>query len=300
MRPPCETVVNSYLTALRVALANILNEKGYSQTKISNLLGVSQPAISGYLKSNAYDFWLFSKEALDQLTSQIIAQIEENSPKEEVIKSICIFCKEQRIHGPMCKAHKQELSFLPENCEACVSNEKSTEDRYSLLSELDITAKEMIEHPLFYRLIPEVQLNIASCMKEAKTPEEVAAFPGRIIKVSKKAQIISNAQFGASEHTAKILLKVKSLNSSITTALTLAYKAQTLLFLEKISIMKAYEGKPFSYENEKLVLSADAPFLIVDLGAEGIEPIIYLFTTSIQETKKVITLLLEKYKEQIS
>ncbi|MCG3219160.1 MAG: hypothetical protein KAR35_09165 [Candidatus Heimdallarchaeota archaeon] len=299
MRPPCETVVNNYLTALRVALANLLNEKGYSQTKISDLLGVSQPAISGYLKSNAIDYWLFSREALHQITGQIIIQIENNSPKEEVIESICIFCKEQRIHGPMCKAHKQELSFLPENCEACVSNKKSSRERYTLLNDLDNASKEMIEHPLFYRLIPEVQLNIASCLKEAKSSEEVAAFPGRIIKVSKKAQIISQAQFGASEHTAGILLHVRRLNAKVTMAVTLAYSHPTLSLLEKLAIKKAYDGKPFSQKNETLVISVDTPFFIVDQGAEGIEPIIYLFTKSIHETKKVIASLLEKYSEKV-
>jgi hypothetical protein len=298
MRPPCETVVNNYLTGLRVELANTLTERGYSQTKISNLLGVSQPAISGYLKANAIDYWLFSKEALDQLTSQIITQIESNSPKEEVIESICIFCKEQRIQGPMCKLHKQELSFLPENCEACISIEKSSGERHLLLNDLDIASKEMVGYPLFFRLIPEVQLNIASCLKEAKSLEEVAAFPGRIIKVSNNALIISKAQFGASVHTAEILLKVQSLIASVTTAITLAYNHQTLVLLEKLALKKAYDGKPFSQKNEALVITADAPFFIVDQGAEGIEPIIYLFTESIHETKEIIASLLNQFEKK--
>lgn len=51
MRLFCETVVNEVLPAVRSILAQELAERGYSQTEIADMMGVTQPAVSQYLSS---------------------------------------------------------------------------------------------------------------------------------------------------------------------------------------------------------------------------------------------------------
>ncbi len=52
MRLACETVVNEILPALRSLIAQELQEKGYTQTEIADLLDVTQPAVSQYLNAS--------------------------------------------------------------------------------------------------------------------------------------------------------------------------------------------------------------------------------------------------------
>lgn len=52
MRLPCERVVNEVLPAVRSLIAKDLQEKGYSQTEIAELLHITQPAVSQYLNAS--------------------------------------------------------------------------------------------------------------------------------------------------------------------------------------------------------------------------------------------------------
>ncbi len=51
MRLLCETVVKDILPAVRSLIAKDLQEKGYTQTEIADLLGLTQPAVSQYLSA---------------------------------------------------------------------------------------------------------------------------------------------------------------------------------------------------------------------------------------------------------
>lgn len=51
MRLFCETVVNEVLPAVRSIVARELADRGYTQTEIADMMGVTQPAVSQYLSS---------------------------------------------------------------------------------------------------------------------------------------------------------------------------------------------------------------------------------------------------------
>ena len=50
MRPQCELMIMDVLPAVRSILAERLKEKGFKQGEIAELLGITQPAVSQYLK----------------------------------------------------------------------------------------------------------------------------------------------------------------------------------------------------------------------------------------------------------
>lgn len=51
MRLPCERVVNEALPSVRSLIANELQDRGYNQTEIADLLNITQPAVSQYLNA---------------------------------------------------------------------------------------------------------------------------------------------------------------------------------------------------------------------------------------------------------
>ena len=51
MKPPCEMVVWYIIPAIRSELAKDLLKLGMKQKKISELMDITQPAVSQYLKS---------------------------------------------------------------------------------------------------------------------------------------------------------------------------------------------------------------------------------------------------------
>ena len=48
---PIEFIVEVFVTPLKGVLAHELAERGFSQSRIGQLLGISQPAVSAYLKT---------------------------------------------------------------------------------------------------------------------------------------------------------------------------------------------------------------------------------------------------------
>jgi len=80
-------------------------------------------------------------------------------------------------------------------------------ERYRVLKALQ-DAGELLESRRVGLLVPEVQSNLLAALPYARGPEDVAAFPGRIVRVGEKVKIISAPRFGASRYMAMVLLGV--------------------------------------------------------------------------------------------
>jgi len=78
-------------------------------------------------------------------------------------------------------------------------------ERYRTLQTLQ-EAGNLLESRPVGLLVPEVQSNLLVALPYARGPEDVAAFPGRIVRVDDKVKIVSIPRFGASRHMAMVLL----------------------------------------------------------------------------------------------
>ncbi|MDY6769856.1 MAG: helix-turn-helix domain-containing protein [Candidatus Nanohaloarchaea archaeon] len=101
MRLLCETVVNDILPAVRALIAKELEERGYSQTEIAELLDITQPAVSQYLTA-ARGREVQRIEQHDAAYTQVqdlIDRIVADAPDEELSRAFCDTCLSIRESG---------------------------------------------------------------------------------------------------------------------------------------------------------------------------------------------------------
>jgi hydroxymethylpyrimidine/phosphomethylpyrimidine kinase len=154
-------------------------------------------------------------------------------------------------------------------------------------------------------LIPEVQSNFGYALEGAVTPEDVLAFPGRIIRLDNSIVAISSPQPGASQHIAKIILTVLKYNQRFRSAMNIKYSRHTIERCktagfaiasfdrtQEPAAVKSAEGSTLEWgTNAVLSQCAAVPDIIFDTGDVGKEAMIrVLGTTPADVAHKIITI----------
>jgi len=104
-----------------------------------------------------------------------------------------------------------------------------------------LSAVEMLEEcPEFSSLMPEVRVNIAYALPEAKTPQDVAAIDGRITVVQGKPHASGLPRWGASDHMARLLLEVRKYDSSINAGINFKCDAKIIEVAKKYCSEKGF------------------------------------------------------------
>jgi len=94
--------------------------------------------------------------------------------------------------------------------------------------------------------VPEVGINFAYALENAKKLEEICAINGRIIRTKNKIKICGGLDFGVSKHVASIVLAAMSIDKNIRSALNVRYSNENLKLCEKKSLKLSY----FDRKNE--------------------------------------------------
>ena len=298
----CEVVPSSFLTPLRRIIAQQLSDKGWKQTEIGTLLGVSQPVISSYLSaSTSNPTSITSNPSFKGLVTQIITKVtEEKITNIHLMEEICSVCQTFRTAGPLCEIHRRtaEMEFLP-NCSICFPSETSRkifDDKLSVTKELYEAAVKLITSgERFAHLIPEIGCQFVCIIEGTQEIKDIAGFPGRIIKVRNQGKIVSYPEFGQGATLAQILLYFKKESSMYNSLIsirrteniltTISPKKEVLLTVEAdkdwIQTLQAFSTQQIQ-EIE----------IIADAGGLGLEPLIYLFGKSPND---IVEFLLAKF-----
>ncbi len=83
---PCESASKYVLPAIRANVAKMLSKSNYTQKKIANILGVTQPAVSKYL-SDKYDGklkFIVNDKVVKQNAEEIYKMIIQGMSDEDV------------------------------------------------------------------------------------------------------------------------------------------------------------------------------------------------------------------------
>jgi len=103
MKHRCEIFVSEYLPSLRSAIAKTLNEKyKLSQVEISEIMGITQPAVSQYIKSKrGFRIQSFSiNDKIDELCSRLVSRkINVVNLSEEMCKLCELLTKNPDINA---------------------------------------------------------------------------------------------------------------------------------------------------------------------------------------------------------
>jgi hydroxymethylpyrimidine/phosphomethylpyrimidine kinase len=137
-------------------------------------------------------------------------------------------------------------------------------------------------------LVPEVSSNLGYALPNAEGIEDVAAFPGRIIRYKDSMVTLSGPEFGASKHIANIILTVMKFDPEYCSAMNIRYSKENVAQLRGKGFLvghfdrrfepkrvKQREGSSLEWGvGEVLRKLRQVPDFIYDQGDVGKEPMI--------------------------
>ncbi len=123
---PCEVAVKSLVPALRCAIAKELSQTyGLKQKDVANLIGVTQTAVSKYLRYvRGTTIKIDEIEEVQPMLKEIVVSLIERSiSRYELVAKFCILCKIIRRKGLMCNLCKTSNPTIDiQQCYVCSSS----------------------------------------------------------------------------------------------------------------------------------------------------------------------------------
>ena len=134
--------------------------------------------------------------------------------------------------------------------------------------------------------VPEVGMNFAYALKNAKTLDEICAVDGRILKTKEKVETCGGIKFGVSQHVASIVLAAMSLDKDVRSVVNIRFSKKNLEMCKKAGFRIGF----FDRKNEPKTTTSTmewgtkqaikdigfVPDIIYDEGGMGKEPMIRL------------------------
>ncbi|HPJ30444.1 MAG TPA: bifunctional hydroxymethylpyrimidine kinase/phosphomethylpyrimidine kinase [Methanothrix sp.] len=119
-------------------------------------------------------------------------------------------------------------------------------DRYSVLTDLERGVSILLGEPAILRLIPEVGSNLGMATPAARSPEDVAAIEGRLVKAGPRVRACGSVKFGASRHVARVLLSAMSCDPHTRAAMNVRFGEDVLEAVRTLGLTISH----FSREDE--------------------------------------------------
>ncbi|MEM7819460.1 MAG: ArsR family transcriptional regulator [Candidatus Aenigmatarchaeota archaeon] len=120
MRPVCEVMVQHIFPALRASIAReLMNEYNLNQSEIAKMLGVSQPAISQYLRQlrGGNNKLLEDKIVMNEIKNLCNRIYNKELDSIGLMNEFCNICKIITSKKIVCELHNGMYKL--ENCMVC-------------------------------------------------------------------------------------------------------------------------------------------------------------------------------------
>ncbi|RLF75491.1 phosphomethylpyrimidine kinase [Thermococci archaeon] len=279
MRTPCLFWAEVVSPSLRAKIAKNLYERGFTQSQIAEKLGITQAMVSKYLAGKYKPLNEKVEAAIEGLAGEISNMIAYGAPEEEVVKytSRRFF---DMIQGELCEEYLKYANLKDPSL--CSEIFRGMASKVEILDVLNLALGELLKDERFLNLIPEIRSNFAYALPNPKGVEDVAAIPGRITRVKGKAFALP-PEFGASEHMAKILIELSKKASEIRSVINIKFDESIEGALKRAELrFEVIEEK--NRDEDRTVKLIGNIFeehgeldAVVDRGAFGIEPCVYIF-----------------------
>ena len=120
---PYEMIHRSVIPAMRYMIATrLVEECNMNQQQAAQILGITQPAISNYLRrTRAIAINLNDCEEICKSVEEVMELLLEGGPNQsEVTEKIVAICEYLRMELMLCDLHKRfEPSYNTDECSAC-------------------------------------------------------------------------------------------------------------------------------------------------------------------------------------
>lgn len=311
MYPPEEVMLDIFIPSFRALVAHELSRKGYSQSKISKLLGVTQARVSMYLNSKVETYYsnLLSLGLREERVKNEVKVISDllvmsgQSATEYIIE----LWQGLLASGSVCNTH---VSMYPQlkGCDICMRIYSIHADEKSILLEVERCVKILESSQYFPNVIPEVAANIARSKERAESKADVVAVPGRIVRVGNFARASSKPEFGASKHLSLILIEAKRKDQKINSVINIKFDEKIDKILKELSLKRVEIGGEYP-EGEDRVAEAfrrevsrvkEGFDVLVDRGGKGVEPNLYIFGKDAYEATEKALKIAELYSKGLA
>ena len=121
MKPPCEMVVWYVIPAIRSELAKDLLKLGMKQKTISELMDITQPAVSQYLTDKRGSGIEFNDDVKQMIQDFADDLNEGTATKADIISRTCYICKRIKTEDILCQIHR-EHGHVTADCKACLGS----------------------------------------------------------------------------------------------------------------------------------------------------------------------------------
>ncbi|MEM0452927.1 MAG: thiamine-phosphate synthase family protein [Nitrososphaerota archaeon] len=315
MMPPSELMVKYLLPNIRGLISHELYSKGFSQLKISSILGISQSAVSQILSKPRDKYFTtlikmgLKPDEVDLLVKLLLKDIQQDPVRS--ILTLESFWAEVLSRGVFCELHRKLYPQLS-SCEICLKPipEVISTEKLKILERLSRAIKIIEESWYFVNVMPQIAVNIVESIREAKTIDDVAGIPGRIVRIKDRPRAVSRPEFGGSRHLASVLLSVKKHSPEINSVVNLKLDELVRKAVISLGYSWAETSKPNTFPGEvnnleNLVIESisaifkERPYVdvVFDRGGYGFEPTTYVFGRDSLEVVDKALKIAKKYVE---
>jgi hypothetical protein len=286
-------MAQEFLPALRHLVSKELRAQGFSQNRISSMLGVTQASVSLYLSSgNDRSYSVLSGLSLSvEEADRYAALLAEDAKRNAVdaVGTLGMVWTELLGRGGVCARHRSLYPVLAD-CDVCIRKYGKDRSAFSeAVSEVAEAVRRLEASQDFASVMPEVSVNLALAVGKAESAAEVVAVPGRIVRVKGRPKAILPPEPGASRHLSKVLILVRTIRPELRACVNLRYDRKMAAVLKKLRLRAlkiggyppSASGDPTVQALERRLSSVDEGFdVLVDVGGNGVEPNVYLFAAS--------------------
>lgn len=288
---PEEIVVERFLPTARAMLAVELDDRGLTQQEIADHLGVTQAAVSQYLRGDAAVDERFGEDERMQETVETVADgfASGTMGGYEALAELLALVREFEDRGPICAVHEEEMPALQGlGCDLCVRglDEGVLAERDALASVRE-AARQLASAPGMAAHVPTVGTNVGTALPGATDETDVAAVPGRLQAVRGRILVPTDPEFGASQRVAEMVLAATDADPGVRGALNLATSEALLdaaneAELDSLRFEAAYEDRRRRLA-DRFRGRREVPHVVYHEGAFGIEPVTYVLGETARE-----------------
>ncbi len=267
---PLEYLVEVFTNPLKGLMAHELAERGYSQSRIGQILGVSQPAVSTYIKTKreVYEEKLLrvvDRRQLQSLIRSALALVETSTV--EMLRYVDSYALALLTSLKLCPLHKSQYGEL-QSCEIC--REIATTRTAKIL---DMALEVLKKCKNCHKLVPKVLMNIVQL-----GPEGAVGFPGRIYVEGTELIARESPKPGASRFLARLLEEVNKKHPQVLAVANAAYVALDCAS-RKLTVARVgpSDSEEEIVKNVSMAFSREMYDVVYDSGGRGIEPNAYVF-----------------------
>lgn len=124
MKPPCEIVVWYVIPAIRSELAKELLNLGMRQKDVSELMDITQPAVSQYITDKRGSGIKLNDDVRKMVKDFAQELADGRATKAQLIGRTCSICKHVKTVDVL-EQLNIDKSDLSEDCESCLGSESS-------------------------------------------------------------------------------------------------------------------------------------------------------------------------------